>query len=263
MTHMNLWYPYQEWIGIAWQSLSMTSKVLVGYGVLMLIALMLTYAWSLNDHRVIRGVGVWVKPMKFMAATAMFALTTVWVLKVADSHIDQADVYIWIVALLVSTSLFEVVYISYQGSQSSASHYNVSDPFHAFMFGIMGIAAVGLTASQGWLAWEIWHEKQSADIPVETLGVIIGLVLTFILSTISGFMLGGNQPPAGQGLPIVGWHLHKDIRPAHFLGVHAQQFIPLFGIAAAKYMGSYAQSGLISASVFYILLWGISTWLSI
>jgi len=40
--------------------------------------------------------------------------------------------------------------------------------------------------------------------------VIIGLVLTFVLSTVSGFMLGGNQPPAGQGLPMVGWHLHKD-----------------------------------------------------
>ena len=256
-------YKYQEWIGFEWQLLSLTSKFLVGYGMLMLITLILTYVWSLNDHRLIREVGIWVKPMKFMASTALFALTTVWVLKVAHSNVDQTYVYDWIVALLVTTSLFEVIYISYQASQGSGSHYNVSDPFHAFMFGVMAIAAVGLTASQAWLAWEIWKEQKSADIPVETLGVIIGLVLTFILSTISGFMLGGNQPPAGQGLPIVGWHLYKDIRPAHFLGVHAQQLIPLWGLIAAKLMGSFAHIGLMSGSLLYVVLWGISAWLSI
>jgi len=255
-------YKYQEWIGLEWQLLSLTSKFLVGYGMLMLITLILTYAWSLNDHRFIREVGIWVKPMKFMASTALFALTTVWVLKVAHSNVDQTYAYDWIVALLVATSLFEVVYISYQASQGSGSHYNVSDPFHAFMFGVMAIAAVGLTASQAWLAWEIWKEQKSADIPVETLGVIIGLLLTFVLSTISGFMLGGNQPPAGQGLPIVGWHLYKDIRPAHFLGVHAQQFIPILGLLAAKFMGSFAQTGLIAGSLLYVALWGVSTWLS-
>jgi hypothetical protein len=259
---MNYLYKYHDWIDLQWQSLSWASKFLVVYALIMLACLLLTYAWSLNDHRLIREVGIWVKPMKFMASTALFALTTVWVLKVAHSSVDQTEVFGWIVALLVATSLFEVVYITYQASQGSGSHYNVSDPFHAFMFGVMAIAAVGLTASQAWLAWEIWKEQKSADIPVETLGVIIGLVLTFVLSTISGFMLGGNQPPAGQGLPIVGWHLYKDIRPAHFLGVHAQQFIPILGLLAAKFMGSFAQTGLIAGSLLYVALWGVSTWLS-
>ena len=246
-----------------WQSLSGSSKFLVNYGLIMFIALIFTYAWSLNDDRLIRDVGVWVKPMKFMAATSIFALTTVWVLQIAHSNIDQTEVFTYIIALLVSTSLFEVVYISYQASHGEASHYNVGDPFHAFMFSVMGIAAVGLTASQAWLAWEIWKEQRGAGMRVETLGVIIGLSLTFILSTISGFMLGGNQPPAGQGLPIVGWHYYKDIRPAHFLGVHAQQLIPLWGLIAAKFMGAFAHSGLIAGSIAYVVLWGISTWLSI
>jgi hypothetical protein len=246
---------------LVWQSLSWTSKFLVSYGVLMLTALILTYLWSLNDHRLVRDVGVWVKPMKFMASTALFAITTVWLLKVANSNVDQTNVFVWISALLVSTSLFEVVYISYQASQASASHYNVGDSFHALMFGIMAIAAVGLTASQAWLAWEIWKEQGGSDLPVETLGVIIGLVLTFVLSTISGFMLGGNQPPAGQGLPIVGWHFYKDIRPAHFLGVHAQQLIPLWGLVAANFMGAFSNAGLLVGSVLYVLLWAVASWL--
>ena len=260
---MNHGYPIQNGIALEWQSLSWASKFLVSYGLIMLVALVFCYAWSLSDHRLIREVGVWVKPMKFMLSTALFALTTVWVLKVAHSDLDQMPVYPWIVALLVLTSLFEVVYISYQASQGSASHYNVSDSFHAFMFGVMAVAAVGLTFSQAWLAWEIWNEQKGADLRVETLGVIIGLTMTFVLSTISGFMLGGNQPPSGQGIPIVGWHLYKDIRPAHFLGVHAQQLIPLWGLIAAKFMGIFSTAGLLIGAFLYVMLWGISTWLSL
>lgn len=259
---MKYLYKYQDWIALEWQSLSWASKFLLAYAFIMIAALSFTYAWSLNDHRFIREVGIWVKPMKFMASTVLFALTTVWVLKVANSSVDQTEVFSWIVALLVATSLFEVVYIGYQASQASASHYNVSDPFHAFMFGVMAIAAVGLTASQLWLAWEIWKEQRGADMSVETMGVVIGLTMTFVLSTISGFMLGGNQPPAGQGLPIVGWHFYKDIRPAHFLGVHAQQLIPLWGLFAAKFMGSFSSAVLLLGSLLYIALWGISTWVS-
>ena len=260
---MNHGYPIQNGIALEWQSLSWASKFLVSYGLIMLLALVFCYVWSLSDHRLIREVGVWVKPMKFMLSTALFALTTVWVLKVAHSDLDQMPVYPWIVALLVLTSLFEVVYISYQASQGSASHYNVSDPFHAFMFGVMAVAAVGLTFSQAWLAWEIWQEQKGADLRVETLGVILGLTMTFVLSTISGFMLGGNQPPSGQGIPIVGWHLYKDIRPAHFLGVHAQQLIPLWGLIAAKFMGTFSTAGLLIGAFLYVMLWGISTWLSL
>ena len=260
---MNHGYPIQNGIALEWQSLSWASKFLVSYGLIMLLALVFCYVWSLSDHRLIREVGVWVKPMKFMLSTALFALTTVWVLKVAHSDLDQMPVYPWIVALLVLTSLFEVVYISYQASQGSASHYNVSDPFHAFMFGVMAVAAVGLTFSQAWLAWEIWNEQKGAELRVETLGVIIGLTMTFVLSTISGFMLGGNQPPSGQGIPIVGWHLYKDIRPAHFLGVHAQQLIPLWGLIAAKFMGTFSTAGLLIGAFLYVMLWGISTWLSL
>ena len=260
---MNHGYPIQNGIALEWQSLSWASKFLVSYGLIMLLALVFCYVWSLSDHRLIREVGVWVKPMKFMLSTALFALTTVWVLKVAHSDLDQMPVYPWIVTLLVLTSLFEVVYISYQASQGSASHYNVSDPFHAFMFGVMAVAAVGLTFSQAWLAWEIWNEQKGADLRVETLGVIIGLTMTFVLSTISGFMLGGNQPPSGQGIPIVGWHLYKDIRPAHFLGVHAQQLIPLWGLIAAKFMGTFSTAGLLIGAFLYVMLWGISTWLSL
>jgi hypothetical protein len=156
--------------------------------------------------------------------------------------------------------LFEVAYISYQAYQWAASHYNTSDPWHAFMFGLMGMAAVGLTASQAWLAWEIWSARATDALSVSTWGVILGLTLTFVFSTVSGFLLGGNQPPAGSGLPLVGWHLHKDLRPAHFLGVHAQQLLPLWGLIVERFLGPHAAQALGAGTCLYMMAWGLLTW---
>jgi hypothetical protein len=75
-----------------WPILSLASKILVIYGGLMLIALGLTYLGSLADARTIRDVGVWVKPMKFMAASALFAWTTVWLVSIANTSVDRGQI---------------------------------------------------------------------------------------------------------------------------------------------------------------------------
>ena len=252
-----------SWFGLDLSNLSFASKVLMVYGALMWLACGLTYIISLNDLRTIREVGVWVKPMKFMSATALFAWSTVWLTHLANESVSQGEAYKGICALLVATSLFEVVYITYQASLGEASHYNNTDKLHAFLYSLMGIVAVGLTASQAWLAWEIWKAQGSLSFSVTGLGVVIGLALTFLLSTISGGLLGGIQPPSGQGLPIVGWHLDKDIRPSHFLGVHAQQLIPLGALLADRFLGSYAALGLGLGSVIYVVAWSYLTWASL
>jgi hypothetical protein len=131
------------------------------------------------------------------------------------------------------------------------------------MFGLMAVAAVGLTASQGWLAWELWKARGTSPLSVIAWSVIAGLMFTFVLSTVSGFMLGGNQPPAGPGLPMVGWHLHQDIRPSHFLGVHAQQLIPLWGIFVDRLLRRYATQALLAGSCAYLMVWGLLTWSSL
>jgi hypothetical protein len=80
-----------------------------------------------------------------------------------------------------------------------------------------------------------------------------------LFSAISGFLLGGNQPPPGQGLPFLGWHLFADIRPAHFVGVHAQQLIPLLGLLAVRFTGKHARRTLVVCAVLYADLWVVLT----
>ena len=252
-----------SWLDFSGSTLNRASAILVTYGALMWLSCGIVYFLSLSDARTLREVGVWVKPMKFMAATALFAWTTVWLSYLASPSIVNSTSYGWICVLIVTTSLFEVVYITYQGSQGAASHYNTSDSLHAILFGVMALAAVGLTATQAWLAWEIWKEQSSSGLSVVALSVVMGLLLTFILATVSGFLLGGRQPPEGVGLPLVGWHLYRDIRPSHFLGVHAHQLIPLLGLLADRFGGHYAKQAVLSGTATYVVAWMILTWAAI
>jgi hypothetical protein len=252
----------------SWLALSRSSQFLVVYAALMVLALAVTYLVSLGDTQTLRGVGIWAKPMKFMAATALFAATTVWLVSLVDQRrdratdqlIDQTRAFKGVTWLIVVTSLFEVAYITFRATQGEASHYNTSDPVRAILFGVMAVAAVGLTASQAWLAWIIWRMRPAGRVSVITLSVLIALVMTFALSTVSGFMLGASQPPAGAGMPITGWHWYQDLRPSHFLAVHAQQLIPLLGLGAVYAFGQYARTAVVMGSVLYFGVWGFLAW---
>lgn len=259
--NVNDLYNPLSWANACWMSWSHASRALVLYGAAMAIALMATYVISWGDNRTYRDVGIWVKPMKFMAATVLFAWTTDWLAALGSTAVRHGPAYAWIAAVLIATSLFEVVYITYQASRGAASHYNTSDAFHALMFGVMGVAAVALTATQAWLAWEIWNEQRAHPLSVVGQGVIAGLVLTFVLSTVSGFLLGGHQPPAGAGLPVLGWHMWKDIRPSHFLGVHVQQMLPLAALAAERFMGNGASMGFAGFTTLYVVAYALLTWM--
>jgi len=124
----------------------------------------------------------------------------VWVVMLSHSAVAAARAWGWIAALLIPTSVFEVVYITYQAAQGSGSHYNISTPLNAAFFALMGIAAVGLVASQAWLAWKIW-KRRTQEHRVITLSVVIGLSFTFLFSAISGFLFPvgrSNSPISGQ-----------------------------------------------------------------
>ena len=240
---------------MCWPELSAAQKTLCFYGLVMAALLLPTYALSWFDLRTLREISIWAKPMKFMAGTALFALTTVWLCTWVPGQVGHNPSFPWIAALIIVNSLFEVVYITVQAAKGEGSHYNTTDPLRAMMFGLMALAAVGLVASQAWLAWVIWKALGSAVLTPTTWAVLCGLVLTFALSTVSGFMLGGKQPPAGVGWPVVGWHTGQDLRPAHFLAVHAQQFIPLAGLLAERLMGQAAITGVIAFTLSYLAAW--------
>lgn len=213
-----------------------------------------------RDPRTLRGVSVWAKPLKFMAALALFSITTAVLMQAAgDTPATQAA--LWRIAALVTlTAGFEVAYISFQASRGQASHYNTSDTFHAAMTALMALGAIALVASQAWLAIVIVAANPAWQSSVAVLGAVTGLLMTALLSAVSGFLLGARRAPAGPGLALFGWQRRGDLRPAHFLAVHAQQCIPLAGLLAAFLPGRAMQAGLFgAATAAYLLAWAALT----
>lgn len=242
-----------------WSSLLERQKVLTWFALIMLICAILASLIALFDERLVRGANLWFKPIKFMISTVAFALTTAWfmgLLEPAQRGTPSMHAMVWV---LVITASFEVIYITGAAALGGESHHNTRTAWSAAMFGLMAVAAVALTATQAVLAWAIWRSAPVAPLPVAAQAVLIGLVLTWLLGTASGFLLGGKQPPAfsAGALPVIGWHLNGgDGRPAHFLGLHAHQLLPLLGFALQRYLPYGAAAGALwIGSAAYVGAW--------
>jgi hypothetical protein len=235
-----------------WQTMLDRQRTLVWFALSMLACAIVAMLIATFDDRQIRGANLWIKPIKFMLSTAAFALTTVWLMGLLPPSQRQTLGMNGMVWVLIVTALFEVVYITAAAAWGSESHHNTGSPWRAAMFGLMAIAAVALTATQAFLAWAIWRHAPHSPLPVAAQGVVLGLMLTWLLGTASGFLLGGRQPPLyGDGaLPLLGWQLSGgDGRPAHFLGLHAHQLLLVPGFLLQRY---------VSHDTGVFLLWTIS-----
>jgi len=200
-----------------------------------LLALVLPMALAAGfDDRVLRGANLWVKPIKFALAIALLALTTAWFighLQPAHRRSRAVDRIVW---LLIGTGTFELAYITLQAAIGQGSHYNVGDALHGTMYTLMGLGALGLTATQPMLAWQLRRHADRSLPSAYLLAVQLGLVLTFVFGAGVGMLLANVQPPdaaAGHSLPVLGWSLAGgDLRPAHFIGIHAEQLLPLAAV---------------------------------
>ncbi len=220
---------------------------------MLLLALATLPALAL-DPRTVHGVANWAKPLKFMLSTVLFAATMAWAIGLLPESARRSRTIHTLVWLAIGTASFEVGYISLQAALGSPSHYNTSDALHAAMFGLMGLAAVVLVSTQAVLAREVLRHVRPLT-PL-SLALAIGLVLTCVLSILSGFLLGGLRPPAGTGLPLLGWHAGGgDLRPAHFMAVHAQQLLPLAGLAVQRLLPRHPGAALSVFTAAYVAGW--------
>ena len=96
--------------------------------------------------------------------------------------------------------------------------------------------------------------------------MLIGLVLTFVLGASVGSVLSSMEPPSGGAtVPLFGWSLAGgDLRPAHFVGIHAEQLLPLFGYAVAatrvRHANAYVWAAALAYSGLFVALmtWGLT-----
>lgn len=205
-------------------------------GLICLIAAIGCFILTKTTEMQVWGVNAWFKPFKFLLSTTIFVWSMGWYLQYFDDA-PSVKWYSWGMILLLN---FENVYIVYQASRGELSHFNLSTPFKATMFSLMGLAAASISFWTAFIGLQFFSNKV-ADLPDAYFwGIRLGILIFFFFS-LQGFAMGARLShtvggaDGGEGLPVVNWSKkYGDLRISHFLGMHALQIIPLLSFYVLK-----------------------------
>ena len=219
------------------QGLSRVFVQLTALSVLLLIAILI---WGQFDQRALDGVAVWVKPAKFALAFLVHFATLAIIVACMSPENAQLRIVEAVGRVMAAVFIAEMAYVIFQAAQAQHSHFNDTTSFHTAMFSLMGLGAVVLIALPVAIAW--FAKDNSAFGPATQSGIWWGAIISFVLTVIIGGYLGGNgshfvgnQSNPELVLPFFGWSTEVgDLRPAHFLSLHALQVLPLIGLWADR-----------------------------
>jgi hypothetical protein len=234
-------------------------RLLALYGLATLLLALPVLALQAIDPRTLHGVGVWVKPAKFLVSVGIFALTAAWYWGYVAPERRGSGPLRLTAAVLVGSASFELLYILLQAGRGLDSHFNFTSPLYVAMYGLMGLAAVLLVGTVLPLAWQIVRHPVPGLRGDFVAALAIGLVLTFLLGgALGGYMsaqAGHSVGAQGGHVPFFGWNRSGgDLRVAHFLGIHAEQALPLFAASMAGRSPRMRWTGLALATLAYVAL---------
>ena len=219
------------------QGRSVVFVQLTAFSALLLIA---TLIWGQLDQRTLDGVPVWVKPTKFAVSFLVHFATLAIIVALMSPENAELRIVAGVGWVLATVFVAEMVYLIFQAVQAQHSHFNDTTSFHSMMYSLMGLGAVVLVALPVVIAW--LAKDDIAFGPATQSGIWWGAIISFVLTVIIGGYLGGNgshfvgdQSNPELVLPFFGWSTEVgDLRPAHFLSLHALQVLPLIGLWADR-----------------------------
>ena len=213
-----------------------------------LILFAATMVLSIFDSRLVTGAPAWIKPMKFAISITLYTGTLAWLLSYVEGHPRLVR---WIGGLTALGFLVEYVGIFVQAARGVRSHFNVGTAFDSAIFSLMGTFVMVIWVMNILTAVLLTRQKMDnrpfawalrLGLVVTAVGAVLGFLMTRptpdqlsamqsgeMMSVVGAHSVGVED--GGPGLPFVGWSTEGgDIRPAHFVGLHALQLIPLLGI---------------------------------
>jgi hypothetical protein len=241
-----------------------TRRVLiVGIGLSVALAFPSLIALGLDD-RLINGISVWSKPLKFQASLAIMLATMLLLLPLIEAR-TRAGRGVFLASLMAAiTANGEVFYITLQAARGRASHFNESTPFEAMAYSVMGAGAALLVLSSLVIGVYILLRPRP-DAPAGLrLGAGWGLILGSVATLITAFALGGGQIDGPGhwvggiktdigGLPLVGWsRTGGDLRVPHFFATHIMQALPILGLGLDRFTPRFAKPGIALGAVISI-----------
>lgn len=184
------------------------------------------------DDRMLLGVNVWIKPLKFTLSGGIYLLTVGFLTTVYPFSKRKRNI---INGIVTWAMVFEIGIIVYQAARGVKSHYNQSSVFDALLFSAMGVFISIIVMVMVFFIIETVRLKLPVPKSVQ-LALLLGWVLVLFGSWVGGQMIGQMShnvgvADGGVGLPVLNWStLAGDLRIAHFFGLHGIQIIPLFAV---------------------------------
>jgi len=184
------------------------------------------------DDRVLMGVNVWIKPLKF-AISQIIYITTVGLLVTLYPYSDRKKKIINNTVAITLLTEFAIILI--QASRGVKSHYNTDTPLDGILFAIMGLfVGVNVIIMLVFIIDTIRKKMKTAK--VIQWSILLGWLIVLFGSWFGSQMIGQmshsvNIPDGGEGLPLLNWStIAGDLRVAHFFGLHGIQVIPLMAL---------------------------------
>jgi hypothetical protein len=182
------------------------------------------------DQTTVLGINRWIKPFKFGISVGTYLWTVAWFLPYLRVGKKTSGGIGWAIAIVM---FFENAMIFMQAIRGMTSHFNDDTAFDGAVFGVMGLMIFLNSILLGVLF--ILFIFRASDVPKPWIWAIrIGFFLLIVGSAGGGYMIGNGghsvgTRDGGAGLPLVNWNTEAgDLRPAHLIGLHGVQVIPLF-----------------------------------
>lgn len=204
------------------------------------------------DDRMLLGVNVWVKPLKFLISTGIYVFTFGYFTSLypfsKSNKIILNNLVAW--TLLVETAI-----IVGQGIRGVQSHYNINSLLDGLLFSAMGILIAVNVLVMVFYFIETIRLKMNTSKSIQW-SILLGWVILIIGSWVGGQMISQMShnvgvADGGAGLPLVNWStIAGDLRIAHFFGIHGMQIIPLFAFWISKKWKTTNKNQIIAVTIF-------------
>lgn len=201
------------------------------------------------DPRVLTGVPIWLKPLKFSVSFVLYATTLAWMLSLLPRRNRIAE---WAATVVVAMGMVEMAIIVGQVLRGTASHYNETTPLNAALWQLMGMAIMVLFAAHFVIGVMVLRGSTVDRAARYGVGLGIGLSMLGMLVAMPMVLPGQDPgiegiagahsvgvPDGGPGLPLIGWSTTGgDLRIGHFVGLHALQAMPLLAMLLNRVLGN-------------------------
>lgn len=194
----------------------------------------------LLDDRVITGLPLWDKPLKFAISVGIYSLTFGWLI----GQLRRGRRIAWWAGTIAAVFLaVEMVAIVGQALRNTTSHFNVSTPFDEAVFNAMAGSIVAVWIATLVISVVLFANPGPdparnlairAGAVISVVGMALGLLMTIPSAAqiqADNGILGAHTvglTDGGPGLPLLGWStVGGDLRIPHFVGMHALQLLPL------------------------------------